>query len=459
MPSEILFQLLSVVSVASLTDAGIYELRVGTGESQCNRSDNRTLIADNTHIRCLDTPNATDSALLPRWFASKLSVIENTTGLVGTVCGGGWSDSNATYACRVAAQPSLYPRGYVVRHFDDSRQNQWPILATLFSAQTTGPTLSGCFSKRNNCTHADDAGVVCSQSQYSNHYEYFRFYIAMEFGTQSLVASLPALLLPSSKTRINITTMPTNSDVSPFGNRFSNAPNVSLFAMEFTAICDDIQPSRNELEQMFLLINSVGLDKLGIIEVNATQLLLTVPDCPISYTKTMSASDTITTIAVYLRVREATNVTNVTETLQRLLGISYDLSVVVISPVLFAVYFPSAALALSAVEIASSGILPGVLAASFFQDGESSDAPAGSDSNNSNTTVIVIVVVVAAVVVAVVAGIILVKKRASSSSSGSATTTKGGSAFALDGEMNTLFLPINLDDLEEWQPPARQSRV
>jgi hypothetical protein len=452
-PSDVLFQLLTVTPVTTLADLGVFELRFGDGESQCNQHNATLLVAANTVVQCLEGPSQTVSTP-STWFSTKLSVVDNTTGLIGTVCGDGWSDDNATAACKTlsAVPRDVYARGYVVRHFDDSRQNQWPILAAYSQGQSVA-VLSGCLSKRNNCTHSGDVGVVCSQSQYSNHLETLRFFIAMEIGVPSLRDSLP-LLVPSSKSRMNITTIPIGDEHTPFGSRFVNASNVTLFVMEFTAMCGDVQPARSELEQMFLLINSVGLDILGIVDVNVTEHSLAMPDCPISYSATTSASHTVTTIVVYLRVMDAMNITNVTGTLQRLLGIANELSFVVVSPQVCAVYFPSAALALSAVELVSSGLIPGVLAASFLQADAEVNSDNGPSSGSSSTTTIAVVVAVV-LVIALVAVIVAVLKKRMSSASGSGASK--GSLTVLDGEMNTLFLPINLDDLEEWQPPAGQT--
>ncbi|CUE69915.1 Hypothetical protein, putative, partial [Bodo saltans] len=302
--ADALLQLLAVLPQSVLLNFGIFELRFGDGVSRCDQDD-RMLAAGNSTLQCLEGPAAVN-ATYPPWFATKLSIAAGGgggggSGVLGTVCGDGWSDDHATLACKSVVLPPdssiQYPRGFIIRMFDDSRENQWPILA--FSTQTTNRTsivqLSGCLSKQNNCTHSDDSGVLCSQSPYRNHLDSLRFFMAVEADAPPIMTSLP-LLIPSALGRINATTIPTTNPNTPFGPlRFLNATNITLMAMEFTSTCDDAAPSRSELEAMLLHVNLDGLNFLRIVDINISEHTLAHPDCPKSSSMTRTSSPSFDT--------------------------------------------------------------------------------------------------------------------------------------------------------------------
>lgn len=236
--------------------------------------------------------------------------------------------------------------------------------------------------------------------------------------------------------------------------QYANMTNVTLIALEFTAMCDVRQPTRLELEQLFVHVNTAGLDSLGVVDVVATPKSLSAPDCPISTTRSASASHTRTTIAVFFKIASNANVTNITQALSQLLNVTGDLQSATLSPVLFVVYFPSAALAISAIELAASGVLPGVLAASFFESDSGSSDHSDAPDSSSDSPVVIAVVVVVVVVLAVAVALLIVRRRRSHASEGRRSSAGEKGLSGVDGDMNTLFLPINLEDLEEWQPPS-----
>ena len=82
----------------------------------------------------------------------------------GTVCDDGWNTADATVVCR---QLGFYSS---VRAYGSARYGQGtgPIWLSRLSCIGNEPSLTDCSQssiKNKNCTHFDDASVVCSGSR------------------------------------------------------------------------------------------------------------------------------------------------------------------------------------------------------------------------------------------------------------------------------------------------------
>lgn len=398
-----------------------------------------------------------------------MAVYYPANNLTGTVCGSGWTDAHATAAC--LKKSPMYRRGFVILMFDDTSHNEWPILAELkddggedgnhnSSHTTTGIVFSTCESKRNNCTHANDVGALCSQGwgrptdvETVRH----RFTLVLRPGLE--MAEWAALLehvIPSSAGRINGTVVQTTA---PPASSSGNATAGRTISFTFTSQCDNSRlPTRGELEQMFFHLNGAGVEQMGVLEVHssAEELDELAVVCPFSSSTSISVSRSASTVAVFMRIHPLANITNITHTFQRLLAHPGPLPSVRLSPTACVIYFSAASLALGAVELVEGGFVSEVFSASFL---EPTDSSSSDHDRSDGPQVVVIIAALGGSFVLVAVVVLLVKHFCCGGNSKSSSSTTAGAAKSLtvlDAEMNTLFLPINLDDLEEWDPSKRQ---
>lgn len=394
LPAEALVHLLDGLSVSRLLSVGIFELRTGSTAECSVRNESEA------------TTNLTFTQLDLNAIGPVKKVGAWVNGVLGTVCGS-WTDDDAAVIC---SESSSGKRGFIVHHVCDNSSNQWPILVYKNSS---GIHFSNCTNKQNNCSHIDDVGVLCSKRPDLNDTRFLRFTTPTLENSTHFSERL-AEVIPSSHKRVQF----------------------SASAFWFTQRCSNRLPSRQELQALLLSLNANGLGRLGLNQLSFEVLSVNdTCDQSSSHTQTPTLSRVCVQIFIYVDPANVTTPGAVFDILQ-----SKNLSVASVVEIRSAVFLACVSSIASAIHIETlitSGLVRGLLSASL----EDVDGVVRTESNSLSLTVAVAVSCVCACVVVAICVLCVMRRRGGKNTAPSS-----------DYAMNTLFLPLNLDDVEEWKP-------
>lgn len=335
--------LASLSPQALLVVAGVFELR-DTCCAALLDADNGTTI---TQLELVNSSHVANAFLLTK---VALLGVANTT-----VCGQ-WTDDDVRFACQQAG----FDNGFVVRSFLGDEGSGWPIAAEKLPNNSV--VASSCTAKRNNCTHLDDVGALCTPVDVA---------ASIELGNVS--SSGPSVVNASHFTAVTNLTLEELRRVlaqfvpSSVGRVRAVDVGVANVTFAVTTRCpaDNRRlPPRSALEAMLLRINPFVLAEEGVAEL------------------VVSGSSSASECHTSTRSRS-------------------------ISPAQY----------------------------------DTGDAAPSGTSALSPAAIAVVAVVVAVAIGAVLVCVVAVRRCGS----GSASAVE---KFAQDGRMNTLFVPLNLDDLE-----------